>query len=236
MHRVYPLGVQGAQFTLAPPPEPLIWVVRFVLFKLMVMSGTVKLQAQCPTWTDLTALNYHFATQCLPTPIAWCALTHHPLSASPSCERGHSTHLDQDAFPYTRSTQFHANCKHANSSADDEQVPLDRTGVASPPYVTHRLVWAIRIIRRWAHHLPPVLLQWGVAFTLWAEGPAAWLLLRYVLGGAKSLLGDAKRSLGGAKSSLGQPPARAAAGGRGRAAERGSEGGLPVNGVRVACQ
>ena len=29
------------------------------------------MQALCPTWLQLTALEYHFATQCIPTPLAW---------------------------------------------------------------------------------------------------------------------------------------------------------------------
>ena len=36
------------------------------------------MQSQCPTWSDLTALAFHFATQCLPTPLAWHA-HHMPL-------------------------------------------------------------------------------------------------------------------------------------------------------------
>jgi hypothetical protein len=46
-------------------------LLRFILFKLMLMSGVVKLQSKCPTWLNLTACHYHFATQCLPTPMAW---------------------------------------------------------------------------------------------------------------------------------------------------------------------
>lgn len=41
------------------------WPIRFLLFKLMFMSGVVKIQANCPTWQNLTALEYHFATQCV---------------------------------------------------------------------------------------------------------------------------------------------------------------------------
>lgn len=41
----------------------------------MFMSGVVKVQSRCPTWLHLTALDYHFATQCIPTPLAWFA--HH---------------------------------------------------------------------------------------------------------------------------------------------------------------
>ena len=45
----------------------------------MFMSGVVKIQADCPTWNNLTALEYHFATQCLPGPLAWFAHQMHPL-------------------------------------------------------------------------------------------------------------------------------------------------------------
>ena len=56
-----------------------VWPLRFLLFKLMFMSGVVKLQANCPTWNNLTALEFHFATQCLPGPFAWYAHQLHPF-------------------------------------------------------------------------------------------------------------------------------------------------------------
>ena len=37
------------------------------------MSGVVKVQSGCPTWLRLSALKYHFATQCIPTPLAFHA-------------------------------------------------------------------------------------------------------------------------------------------------------------------
>lgn len=46
---------------------------RFLSWKLMFCSGVVKLQATCLTWESLSALEYHFATQCIPTPLAWYA-------------------------------------------------------------------------------------------------------------------------------------------------------------------
>ena len=55
------------------------WPIRFLLFKLMFMSGVVKIQANCPTWNNLTALEFHFATQCLPGPLAWFAHQLHPF-------------------------------------------------------------------------------------------------------------------------------------------------------------
>jgi hypothetical protein len=50
-----------------------MWNFRFLAWKLMLLSGVVKLQSRCPTWENLTALEYHFATQCIPTPLAWYA-------------------------------------------------------------------------------------------------------------------------------------------------------------------
>uniref|UniRef100_U3ESK7 Lipase maturation factor n=1 Tax=Micrurus fulvius TaxID=8637 RepID=U3ESK7_MICFL len=49
------------------------WLVRWLLFRLMFASGVVKLISRCPTWWGLTALTYHYETQCIPTPSAWFA-------------------------------------------------------------------------------------------------------------------------------------------------------------------
>nr|XP_018671948.1 lipase maturation factor 2-like [Ciona intestinalis] len=49
------------------------WLVKWLLFRLMFASGVVKLTSQCPTWWGLTALNYHYESQCIPTPLAWWA-------------------------------------------------------------------------------------------------------------------------------------------------------------------
>ncbi|XP_004700668.1 lipase maturation factor 2 [Echinops telfairi] len=64
-------GLAGAM-----PHEDLpFWLVRWLLFRLMFASGVVKLTSRCPAWWGLTALTYHYETQCLPTPAAWYA--HH---------------------------------------------------------------------------------------------------------------------------------------------------------------
>lgn len=44
-----------------------------LLFKLMFLSGVLKWNAQDSSWRDLTALQYHFETQPLPTWLAWWA-------------------------------------------------------------------------------------------------------------------------------------------------------------------
>ncbi|NXH13530.1 LMF2 factor, partial [Bucco capensis] len=49
------------------------WLLRWLLFRLMFASGVVKLTSRCPTWWGLTALTYHYETQCIPTPGAWFA-------------------------------------------------------------------------------------------------------------------------------------------------------------------
>ena len=50
-----------------------ILLYRFLLFRFMLMGGVVKLASGDPTWRGLTALNYHFETQPLPSPLAWYA-------------------------------------------------------------------------------------------------------------------------------------------------------------------
>ncbi|XP_078409286.1 lipase maturation factor 2a [Cetorhinus maximus] len=49
------------------------WLVRWLFFRLMFASGVVKLTSRCPTWWGLTALTYHYETQCIPTAAAWFA-------------------------------------------------------------------------------------------------------------------------------------------------------------------
>src|SRR5579862_409430 len=52
---------------------PGIWLLRWLIFRFMFMSGVVKLASGDVSWWDLTALHYHFLTQPLPTPVAWYA-------------------------------------------------------------------------------------------------------------------------------------------------------------------
>jgi len=54
-------------------PATGIWLLRWLLFRFMFMSGVVKLLSGDPSWWNLSALSYHFLTQPLPTPLAWYA-------------------------------------------------------------------------------------------------------------------------------------------------------------------
>lgn len=47
------------------------FLFHWLLFKLMFLSGLVKLESHDPTWRALTALKYHYETEPLPTPPAW---------------------------------------------------------------------------------------------------------------------------------------------------------------------
>ena len=44
---------------------------RWLLFRLMFLSGLAKLMSGDPTWRNLSALRFHYETQPLPTPLAW---------------------------------------------------------------------------------------------------------------------------------------------------------------------
>ncbi|WP_425156983.1 lipase maturation factor family protein, partial [Candidatus Binatus sp.] len=55
--------------------RPGIWLLRWLLFRFMLLSGAVKLLSGDATWANLSALSYYFQTEPLPTPLAWYA--HH---------------------------------------------------------------------------------------------------------------------------------------------------------------
>jgi lipase maturation factor 1 len=55
----------------APPSRIMLWLLRWLLFRLMFESGCVKLLSGDVTWHNFTALFYHYETQPLPTWIAW---------------------------------------------------------------------------------------------------------------------------------------------------------------------
>ena len=50
-----------------------IWLYRWFVFRYLFLAGAVKLLSGDPAWRDFTALEYHFWTQPLPTPLAWYA-------------------------------------------------------------------------------------------------------------------------------------------------------------------
>ncbi|MFZ5494898.1 MAG: lipase maturation factor family protein [Verrucomicrobiota bacterium] len=53
------------------PPRLARWLLWWLLFRLMFMSGLVKLTSGDETWRNLTALTFHYETQPLPTWIGW---------------------------------------------------------------------------------------------------------------------------------------------------------------------
>lgn len=56
-----------------PPSLLVLYLLRWLLFRLMLGSGVVKLLSEDPTWRNLTALDYHYWTQPIPNPMAWYA-------------------------------------------------------------------------------------------------------------------------------------------------------------------
>jgi len=48
-----------------------VLLFRWLAFRLMFLSGVVKLTSHDPVWGNWTAVAYHYLTQPLPTPLAW---------------------------------------------------------------------------------------------------------------------------------------------------------------------
>ena len=52
------------------PPDIVVWLLRWVLFRVMFGAGLIKLRND-PCWRDLTCLYYHYETQPMPNPLSW---------------------------------------------------------------------------------------------------------------------------------------------------------------------
>jgi lipase maturation factor 1 len=83
--RLWPRENPGSAIPATAVSGVALFLLKFLLFKLMVMSGVVKLTSgdNCWGWIDhsfhwnaLTALDYHYWTQPLPTIFAWFADKH----------------------------------------------------------------------------------------------------------------------------------------------------------------
>lgn len=51
-------------------PEVMIWLGRWILFRVMFGAGLIKLRADS-CWWDLTCLEVHYQTQPMPNPLSW---------------------------------------------------------------------------------------------------------------------------------------------------------------------
>jgi hypothetical protein len=58
---------------VAPPSRWALRLLSWLVFRLMFMSGAVKLLSGDPAWANLSALQFHFWTQPLPTALGWYA-------------------------------------------------------------------------------------------------------------------------------------------------------------------
>ena len=68
-----PLQLLPRSTNATSPPRLVLWLLRWLLFRLMFASGLVKLLSGDATWHNLTALEFHYETQPLPTWLGWYA-------------------------------------------------------------------------------------------------------------------------------------------------------------------
>src|SRR5438552_4094340 len=61
--------LDGRPFPRRPPPVAVIWCFRWLIFRVMVGSGLIKLRGD-PCWRNLTCLYYHYETQPIPNPLS----------------------------------------------------------------------------------------------------------------------------------------------------------------------
>jgi hypothetical protein len=56
-------------FPKTPAPVHVIWLFRWLAFRIMVGAGLIKMRGD-PCWRDLTCLQYHYETQPIPNPLS----------------------------------------------------------------------------------------------------------------------------------------------------------------------
>ena len=61
--------LDGRPFPKCRPPLLVIWLFRWLGFRIMIGAGLIKLRGD-PCWRDLTCLYYHYETQPIPSPIS----------------------------------------------------------------------------------------------------------------------------------------------------------------------
>ena len=67
-----PLRIRDTLTRVSQSSAAFLWLLRWLLFRLMFASGFVKL-ASDEVWRNFTALNFHYETQPLPTGLGWYA-------------------------------------------------------------------------------------------------------------------------------------------------------------------
>ena len=61
--------IDARPFPKSPPPPPVIWLFRWMSFRIMVGAGLIKLRGDA-CWRDLSCLFYHYETQPIPNPLS----------------------------------------------------------------------------------------------------------------------------------------------------------------------
>src|SRR5262245_61800078 len=79
-------------FPSRPPPRAVIWLFRWLIFRIMLGAGLIKLRGD-PCWRDLTCLDYHYLTQPIPNPLSRWFHFHPPLAHKLECLYNHFVEL-----------------------------------------------------------------------------------------------------------------------------------------------
>jgi len=61
--------LDGRVFPRRPPPVAILWLYRWLIFRIMLGAGLIKWRGD-PCWRDLTCLAFHYETQPVPNPLS----------------------------------------------------------------------------------------------------------------------------------------------------------------------
>ena len=71
MRALAPAAGSDSSAAIPAPSPAIVWLFRWLVFRVFFLSGIVKLQSGDSSWRNLTAMSFHYLTQPLPNAIAW---------------------------------------------------------------------------------------------------------------------------------------------------------------------
>ena len=151
--------LDGRPFPRRPPPAIVVWLLRWLIVRVMWGAGLIKLRGDA-CWRDLSCLDFHFETQPIPSPLTPLFHFLPPLAHKLGVLFNHVVELAAPFFVFgPRRVRYAAGHRHggaADRAAGQRQpvVPQLADAGADPRLLRRQVLGARAAARRWSRAPP----------------------------------------------------------------------------------